>query len=130
VLGRHCGHRHYTIGQRRGLGVAARDPLYVLEKDGATNRVVVGGYDELAMRRVSVAPATLYRDGARVDRVRLRYRSEPVACELEDSPGAGAHDSLTVLLHEPVHGVAPGQTACFLEGDRILGSGTISSASA
>jgi tRNA U34 2-thiouridine synthase MnmA/TrmU len=82
------------------------------------------------MRRVTVAPVTLYRDGARVDCIRLRYRSEPVPCELEDSPDAGAHDALTVLLDEPVHGVAPGQTACFLEGDRILGSGTIASASA
>jgi tRNA-specific 2-thiouridylase len=129
VLGRHRGHRHYTVGQRRGLGVAAREPLYVLEKDGATNRVVVGGYDELAMRRVTVSPATLYRDGARVDRVRLRYRSEPVACEIEDAPDAGAHEALTVSLDEPIHGVAPGQTACLLEGDRVLGYGTISSAS-
>jgi tRNA-specific 2-thiouridylase len=129
VLGRHRGHRHYTVGQRRGLGVAAHEPLYVLEKDGTSNRVVVGGYDELVMRRVEIAPATLYRDGARVDRVRLRYRSEPVPCEVEGSPASGAYDSLTVLLQEQVHGVAPGQTACFLEGDRILGSGTIASAS-
>jgi tRNA-specific 2-thiouridylase len=130
VLGRHRGHRHYTVGQRRGLGVAAREPLYVLAKDGAANRVIVGGYDELAMRRVAVAPATLYRDGARVDRVRLRYRSEPVACELEGSPDAGEHDALSILLDEPVHGVAPGQTACLLEGDRVLGYGTIARASA
>jgi tRNA-specific 2-thiouridylase len=130
VRGRHRGHRHYTVGQRRGLGVAAPEPLYVLEKDGRGNRVVVGTHEELAVTHVNVAPAMLYRDGARVDRVRLRYRSEPVPCEVEDSPASGAHDSLTVLLHEPVHGVAPGQTACFLEGDRILGSGTIASASA
>jgi tRNA-specific 2-thiouridylase len=130
VLGRHRGHRHYTVGQRRGLGVAAREPLYVLAKDGAANRVIVGGYDELAVRRVAVAPATLYRDGARVDRVRLRYRSEPVACELEGSPDAGEHDALSILLDEPVHGVAPGQTACLLEGDRVLGYGTIARASA
>jgi tRNA-uridine 2-sulfurtransferase len=129
VLGSHRGHRHYTVGQRRGLGVAAREPLYVLEKDGDSNRVIVGGHDELAVHRVNVAPATLYRDGARIDRVRLRYRSEPVPCELEDEPTVGMHDALTVLLHEPVHGVAPGQTACLLEGDRVLGFGTIASAS-
>jgi tRNA-uridine 2-sulfurtransferase len=129
VLGRHRGHRHYTVGQRRGLGVAAREPLYVLTKDGRTNQVVVGGHDELAVDRVIVAPATLYRDGARIDRVRLRYRSEPVACSLEDSAEAGAHDTLTISLDEPVHGVAPGQTACLLEGDRVLGYGTIDSAS-
>jgi tRNA-specific 2-thiouridylase len=78
---------------------------------------------------VTIAPATLYRDGARIDRVRLRYRSEPVACSLEDSPEAGTHDTLTITLDEPVHGVAPGQTACLLEGDRVLGYGTIDSAS-
>lgn len=125
VIGRHRGHRHYTVGQRRGLGVAAGEPLFVLAKDGRTNQVMVGGHDELAVSRVTVAPVTLYRDGARVDRVRLRYRSEPVACALEDSPQAGAHDVLTILLDEPVHGVAPGQTACLLEGDRVLGYGTI-----
>ena len=129
VLGRHRGHRHYTVGQRRGLGVASPEPLYVLAKDGRTNRVTVGGHDELAMRRVRVSRATLYRDGDRIDRVRLRYRSEPVACEVENGPAAGAHETLTVLLQEPIHGVAPGQTACLLEGDRVLGFGTIESAS-
>jgi tRNA-specific 2-thiouridylase len=126
VLGRHRGHRHYTVGQRRGLGVASREPLYVLEKDGPANRIVVGCHEQLATRRVTVAPATLYRDGRRVDRVRLRYRSEPVGCELADSPAAGVHDQLNVLLDEPVYGVAPGQTACLLEGSRIVGHGTIS----
>jgi tRNA-specific 2-thiouridylase len=128
VLGRHRGHRHYTVGQRRGLGLAAGEPLYVLSKDGGANQVVVGGYDDLAIDRVTVAPATLYRDGARVDRVRLRYRSEPVACELEDDPAAGRHRALTLRLEEPVHGVAPGQTACLLDGDRVLGYGTIETA--
>jgi tRNA-specific 2-thiouridylase len=125
VLGRHRGHRHYTVGQRRGLGVASPEPLYVLAKDGSSNRVTVGGHDELAVRRVTVAPATLYRDGDRIDRVRLRYRSEPVGCELTGGVGAGKHDLLTIQLHEPVYGVAPGQTACLLEGDRVLGYGTI-----
>jgi tRNA-uridine 2-sulfurtransferase len=128
-LGRHRGHRHYTVGQRRGLGVAAREPLYVLAKDGASNRITVGRREELAVRRVEVAPAALHRDGSRVDRVRLRYRSEPVACELENAPSSGIHEALTVLLHEPVHGVAPGQTACLFEGDRVVGHGTIQSAS-
>jgi tRNA-uridine 2-sulfurtransferase len=130
VLGRHRGHRHYTVGQRRGLGVASPEPLYVLAKDGRTNQVMVGGHEELATMSVRVGPATLYRDGARVDSVRLRYRSAPVPCELEDAPGAGKYYALSILLDEPVHGVAPGQTACLMEGDRVLGFGTIASASA
>jgi tRNA-specific 2-thiouridylase len=126
VLGRHRGHRHYTVGQRRGLGVASREPLYVLEKDGAANRIVVGSHEQLSARSVTVAPATLHRDGRRVDHVRLRYRSEPVRCRVEESAEAGVHGQLTVLLDEAVHGVAPGQTACLLEGARIVGHGTIS----
>jgi tRNA-specific 2-thiouridylase len=128
VIGRHRGHRHYTVGQRRGLGVASSRPLYVLAKDAASNRVVVGTMEELATDRVAVERATLHRDATRVDRVKLRYRSAPVACEIAGRPAAGEHDSLTLNLREPAHGVAPGQTATFMEGERVLGQGTISSA--
>src|SRR5439155_17216796 len=125
VLGRHRGHRHYTIGQRRGLGLAAARPRFVIAKDARRNRVMVGDRDELAVGEVTVGPATLYRDGSRVDRVKLRYRSEPVPCKLRDAPAAGPHRSLVVDLHEPMHAAAPGQTACLLEGGRVVGYGTI-----
>jgi tRNA-specific 2-thiouridylase len=125
LLGRHRGHRHYTIGQRRGLGVAAADPLYVLATNPSTNRVVVGTHDELARDTVELSQATLYRAGSRVDRVRLRYRSDPLACKLDGDLGPGRHNSLSIALGQPTHGVAPGQTACLLEGDRVLGFGTI-----
>jgi tRNA-uridine 2-sulfurtransferase len=127
VLGAHDGHARFTVGQRKGLGVAAGAPLFVLETDAAANRVVVGSRDELAARRVEVAPATLYRDGARVDRVKLRYRSPAVACRVAGS--SGVHDRLEIELDDDVEGVAPGQTACFMEGDRVVGFGTIASAS-
>jgi tRNA-uridine 2-sulfurtransferase len=129
VLGRHQGQRRVTVGQRRGLGLAAPEPRYVLAKDAAANRVVVGPRDELAVHAVTVRAATLYRDGGRVDRVKLRYRSDPVPCSLSRPAGAGAHESLTVELHEPFLGAAAGQTACLLEGDRVLGYGTIASPS-
>jgi tRNA-uridine 2-sulfurtransferase len=125
VLGRHPGHRRFTVGQRRGLGLAAREPHYVLATDAGANRVIVGGRDELAVGEVTVGPATLYRDGGRVDRVKLRYRSEPVPCSLSGTPPPGRHESLTVVLEEPVYGAAAGQTACLLEGERVLGHGTI-----
>jgi tRNA-uridine 2-sulfurtransferase len=128
-LGRHRGHRHFTVGQRRGLGVAAGEPLYVLAKDAGVNRVVVGTHGELATGAVELAPGRLYREGARVDRVRLRYRSGPVPCSLEGDPAAGEHASLAVRLHEPVHGVAAGQSACLMRGERVLGHGTIAHAS-
>ena len=90
VLGRHRGHHNFTVGQRRGLGVAAGEPLYVLATDSAANRVVVGPREELATRRVRVRDAVLLRDGERVDRVKLRYRSRPIACAVEAAPGRHA----------------------------------------
>jgi tRNA U34 2-thiouridine synthase MnmA/TrmU len=90
---------------------------------------MVGPEDELAVDRVELAPAHLYRPGERVDRVQLRYRSSAVACTVDGDLEAGRHGTLTVMLHEPVHGVAPGQTACLMEGDTVLGHGTIHAAS-
>jgi tRNA-specific 2-thiouridylase len=124
VLGRHDGHTAFTVGQRKGLRVAVGEPLYVKSTDPATNQVVVGRRAELAARRVDVHPATLYRDGARVDGVKLRYRSRPRPCRI-----ATDHERVMVELDQDVHGVAPGQTACFMEGDRVVGYGTIAAAS-
>jgi tRNA-uridine 2-sulfurtransferase len=125
VLGRHRGHHHYTIGQRRGLGMSSAEPLYVLEKDAAANRVVVGPREALATRAVSVRGARLHRAGAEVDAVRLRYRSRPIACRLAGDPGAGVHRRLELELADPVDGAAPGQTTCLLRGDVVVGYGTI-----
>ncbi len=125
VLARHRGHHLFTVGQRRGIGVASREPLYVLEKDATGNRVVVGPRAELSAERVVVRGARLHRDGARVDRVKLRYRSEPLAARLRDEAPAGRHPSLTVELDEPVLGTAPGQLACLMDGELVVGWGTI-----
>jgi tRNA-specific 2-thiouridylase len=123
VLGRHPGHRRYTVGQRRGLGVAAGEPLFVLATDAAANRVVVGPREALAVSRVILRDVTLNRDGARVDGVKLRYRSAPLPCRVAAAPGR--HGRLTATLGERALGVAPGQTACLLDGDLIVGHGTI-----
>jgi tRNA-uridine 2-sulfurtransferase len=121
VLGRHSGQDRFTVGQRRGLGVASGEPLYVLRKDAATNRVTVGPRSALATRRVVVGAAGLHRPVEEVDSVKLRYRSEPVGCRV-----AAARDGrLELTLVEPAHGVAPGQTACLMHGDRVVGFGTI-----
>jgi tRNA-specific 2-thiouridylase len=125
VLGRHRGHQHYTVGQRRGLGVAATEPLYVLATDAASNRVTVGTRADLRAERVVVRAATLYRDGAAVDRVKLRYRSRALPARVVGAPAAGAHDRLELDLAEPVDGAAPGQTACLMAGDAIVGHATI-----
>jgi tRNA-specific 2-thiouridylase len=125
AVGRHRGHHEFTVGQRRGLGIAAGKPLYVLATDAAANRVVVGSRDELATRILRVRDAVLRRDGARVDRVKLRYRSRPISCTVQ--AGAGRHPELSLSLEQPAYGVAPGQTACLMEGERIVGHATIAS---
>jgi tRNA-specific 2-thiouridylase len=67
----------------------------------------------------------LHRDGPEVDRVKLRYRSDPVRCHIEGDPAAGRHRTLTIELDEPVLGVAPGQTACLMRGRSVIGFATI-----
>ena len=123
VLGRHRGHRRYTVGQRRGLGVAAGEPLYVLSKDAAANRVVVGPREELAARTVVAAGRVLYRDGQRVDRVKLRYRSEPVPCRVVAARRASRR--ARPRARRAGARSRPGQTACLMDGDRVVGHGTI-----
>lgn len=126
VLGEHEGHHNFTVGQRRGIGVGAPEPLYVLATEAESNRIVVGPREELATTRVRVRDARLHREGRRVDRVKLRYRSKPIECRLEgELNGPGSYQELTVALAEPAYGVAPGQTACLMDGDLVLGRGTI-----
>jgi tRNA-uridine 2-sulfurtransferase len=124
-LGRHRGHHQFTVGQRRGIGVAAPQPLYVLATDASANTVTVGSREELATRSVPVRDAVLHRDGARVDGVKLRYRSRPLPAALAGSPAAGHHERLELELAEPAYGVAPGQTAVLLHGEGIVGHATI-----
>jgi tRNA U34 2-thiouridine synthase MnmA/TrmU len=72
-----------------------------------------------------VAGATLYRPAAEVDTVKLRYRSRPVRTRVEEDAGPGRHRRLTLTLAEPVQGVAPGQVACLMRGDEVVGAATI-----
>jgi tRNA-specific 2-thiouridylase len=124
-LGRHRGHHHFTVGQRRGIGLAATEPLYVLGTDAASNTVTVGTRDELAATTVPIRDALLHRDGSRVDAVKLRYHAAPIAARLPDAVGAGAYPRLELALDAPAHGVAPGQTAVLLAGQAVVGHGTI-----
>jgi tRNA-specific 2-thiouridylase len=126
VVGHHDGQHRFTVGQRRGLGIpAAGEPLYVLDKDSSTNRVIVGPRSALQTQRVPVRHVRLHRDGARVDRVKLRYRSRPIPCGIAGAHDQGTHAALTLDLKEPVDGAAPGQLACLMDGDLVVGWGTI-----
>jgi tRNA-specific 2-thiouridylase len=123
VLGRHSGFHNFTVGQRRGIGIGGGAPRYVLATDPSENRVVVGAREDLARRRVMVRDAHLRRSGERVDSVKLRYRSRPIDCAVHAA--AGRHDELWLELGEPAYGVAPGQTACLMDGALVVGHATI-----
>jgi len=123
VLGEHPGYHHFTVGQRRGLGLAAPEPLYVLGTDPKTNSVRVGRRSQLGTDRVAIRDVVLHRDGSRVDRVRLRYRTAPVPATV--SAAAGRHSRLELELGEPFDGPAPGQAAVLMCGDTVVGHGTI-----
>ena len=127
AVGRHRGHHNFTVGQRRGIGVSAPEPLYVLATDAAANTVTVGTRAELETRSVQIRDAILHRDGGRVDAVRLRYHSRALPASI-GTAAAGRHDALEVELGEQFLGASPGQTAVLLEGETIVGHGTIAAA--
>lgn len=128
VVGSHGGHEHFTIGQRRGLGISSPDPLYVVAKDAEANRIVVGPRSALATSSVQLSGVRLNRPGSAVDRVKLRYRQDPIPCRVEGDPAAGAHPSVTLALGREVDGVAPGQTACLMREDTVVGWAVIDGA--
>lgn len=125
VLGEHAGLIRYTIGQRKGIGVAAREPLYVLGKDASANRLVVGFKDELLSSGVVACDVNLIGggvlEGPRNVQVKTHYRQRPVPAVAEQT----GPDELTVTFDEPQRAAAPGQAAVLYEGDVVLGGGTI-----
>jgi tRNA-uridine 2-sulfurtransferase len=120
-LGRHDGYWRFTPGQRRGLGLASSEPLYVLGTRRAANAVVVGPRGSLARTRVE-ARGRLYAEAERVE-AKLRYRSPAVGARVETTPRGFRLD-----LDEPAYGVAPGQASVLYDGDAVVGYGTVTSA--
>jgi tRNA-specific 2-thiouridylase len=120
-LGRHAGFWRFTAGQRRGLGIAAAEPLYALRTDAATNTVVVGPRRSLAQRHV-VARGRLYVPVERVE-AKLRHRSPAVPAHVE--PAAGG---FRLSLDAPAYGVAAGQAAVLYEDDAVVGCGLVAAA--
>ena len=120
-LGRHDGSWRYTPGQRRGIGVAAPEPLYALRTDAKRNTVVVGPRAALARRSVR-ARGRLYVAADRVE-AKLRYRSPAVAATVETTAGG-----FRLHLDEPAYAVAAGQAAVLYEGDAVVGCGLVTSA--
>lgn len=125
VLGQHEGLSNYTVGQRKGIGLAAEEPYYVVEKRAASGQLVVGFAAETLIRAVRIRDANwqaLETFGEpRSAMVKLRYRSRAVPCIIEFEDGARAR----IALRSPQPTTAPGQYAVLYEGDTVLGGGMI-----
>ena len=129
VMGEHNGIINFTVGQRRGLGIATGEPLFVVKLDAASKRVIVGPREELGVTRIAlkevnwIGEGATWRDGldGRGILVRVRSTRPPVPAKLHI--GAGWR----VLLDAPEQGVAPGQAAVFYDphSTRVLGGGWI-----
>jgi tRNA-specific 2-thiouridylase len=117
-LGRHAGFWRFTPGQRKGLGVAAGEPLYALRSEPGKNVVVVGPRDALATREVAVR-GRLHVELERAE-VKLRYRSPAVGARVTSTDGG-----FGLLLDRPAYGVAAGQAAVLYDGGAVVGAGTI-----
>jgi len=128
VLGQHAGIHHYTVGQRRGLGIGGTPPLYVTSIDAEHNRVVVGEVGALRaegarVEAVSWVAGAAVAPGTRA-LVRVRHRHAGAFATLEP----GGDGSVAVRFEQPVRAIAPGQAAVFYDGDRVLGGGWIAGA--
>jgi len=132
VLGRHEGIVNFTVGQRRGLGVSAAHPLYVVRLEPETGRVVVGPEQALMRSRlilhgVNWLGAEPMSDSGVPVQVKLRSTQPPVAATVRPTAADSlGHIGADVLLDEPQAGVAPGQACVFYDGERVLGGGWIS----
>jgi tRNA-specific 2-thiouridylase len=125
-LGTHEGVHHFTVGQRRGLGVAAGEPLYVIATRPETREVVVGTNDEL-LRSTFCAKDLNWISIAGADepvraQVKIRNRHEAAAATIR---AAGDPSRVEVTFDQPQRAVAPGQGAVFYDGELVLGGGWI-----
>ncbi|MFN8525023.1 MAG: tRNA 2-thiouridine(34) synthase MnmA [Chloroflexota bacterium] len=124
-LGTHQGVAFHTIGQRRGLGLAFKEPMYVTGLDGATNTVTVGTLAELARRDCPLEEVNWVGigqpDGPVRTHARIRYRAEPAPCTVVSDVDGSA----VVTFDEPQRAVTPGQSVVFYRGEDVLGGGTI-----
>ncbi len=123
-LGRHGGIHNFTIGQRKGLGLSAPYPLYVLEIDESQKRVIVGRKEELQCRGLLAGSVNWIEPPCEKElsaEVRVRYRSQPVPCRVR----INGEDRCEILFEGIFPAVTPGQASVFYRGDRVLGGGWI-----
>ena len=126
VLGRHAGIERFTIGQRRGLGVALGERAFVVRIEPDTKRVVIGKREDLARRDLTADRTNWLVDppsGEFRCQAKIRYNAQAAPATVEILPD----DRLSVRFDQPCYGVAPGQAVVCYDGDRVLGGGWIES---
>jgi tRNA-specific 2-thiouridylase len=125
VIGEHTGIHNFTVGQRKGLGVATGSPLYVLQIKGDTRQVIVGNDEDLYSRtlrthRVNLISVVELREPMRVA-VKIRHRHQPAPATIEST----GPDQILVTFDDPQRAITPGQAAVFYDGDVVVGGGWI-----
>jgi tRNA-specific 2-thiouridylase len=126
VVGTHEGIEGFTVGQRKGLGIALGEPKFVVRIEPHTRRVVLGDRDELKRDSLTAAGTNWLVPSEDIPRqctVQIRYNTAPVGATVQILPG----NRISVTFDEPQHGVAPGQAVVCYDGDRTLGGGWIES---
>jgi len=121
VLGRHRGIIYYTIGQRSGLGISAKTPLYVLRFDARTNSIIVGNKEDLFASGLIAGDLNLLTDPFPEEvEAKIRYRKKPARCTVIKEG-----EKLKVIFKEAQESITPGQSVVFYAGDEVLGGGVI-----
>lgn len=127
AIGRHGGHQNFTIGQRRGVGVALGYPIYVIDRDPVNNTVTVGGREDLMSTGLEadqcnwhIEPPTQWTACG----VKVRYNSRPTPAKVRCVEG----DRMEVRFDEPISAVTPGQAVVCYEGETVMGGGWINRA--
>ncbi len=123
-LGKNAGYYHFTIGQRKGLGIALGYPAFVVKIDAATNIVTLGKKEDLLRTELTLSEWNMMKyyhwEGEKVLETKIRYRSKPVKSRVFfDS------QKIKVIFDKPVSAITPGQNAVFYEGDDVVGGGII-----
>jgi tRNA-uridine 2-sulfurtransferase len=125
VIGEHQGIHQFTVGQRKGLGVATGSPLYVIQIKGDTRQVVVGNQEDLysktmRVKKINLISVTELLEPMRVQ-IKIRHRHEPASAQIEVS----GTDEMMITFDQPQRAVTPGQAAVFYDGDIVVGGGWI-----
>jgi len=131
VVGTHAGHQHFTIGQRKGVGVALGYPIYVVDIETDTNRVKLGSKQDLLKTRLTADQINLIGDRLRTAgcaglnctaKIRYNHDPQPATAILT------GEDELTVIFDQPQTAITPGQAVVLFDGDVVLGGGWIQTA--